>query len=169
MASISTLFKTAAQLTLAAIVLQMPAQAQPAPSKNEAIYMYRGADRHEKLVENARKEGMLMFYTSMAPTESRPLADAFEKKYGIKVELWRGPNEKLIQRILTEGKSKRHTFDVLETNATETEIIGREDLLLPFYTPYTGDFPAAAVPSHKLWMPDRFNFLVTAFNTTWYV
>jgi iron(III) transport system substrate-binding protein len=156
----------AAQIAIAAAVFSIPAQAQNSNAKNEAVYNYRGADRNEKLVENARKEGTLMFYTSMAPTESRPLAEAFEKKYGIKVELWRGPNEKLIQRILTEAKGRHHTFDVLETNATETEIIGREDLLLPFYTPHAGDFPPEAVPSHRKWMPDRFNYLVTAFNTT---
>jgi iron(III) transport system substrate-binding protein len=159
------LFKSAIRIALAAVLISNLAHAQPSPSKNEAVYNYRGADRLEKLIANARKEGALMFYTSMAPTESRPLADAFEKKYGIQVELWRGPNEKLIQRILTEAKSKRHTFDVIETNATETEIIGREELLLPFHTPHADDFPAAAIPSHRMWMPDRFNFLVTAFNS----
>jgi iron(III) transport system substrate-binding protein len=159
-------FKAASNLAMAAVVFAQPVHAQQAaPGGNEAVYMYRGADRDQSLVDKARKEGALMFYTSMAPTESRPLAVAFEKKYGIKVDLWRGPNEQLVQRILTEGKSKRHLFDVIETNGTEAEIIGREGFLLPFYTPYEGDFPAAAIPAHHLWMPDRFNFLVTAYNT----
>jgi iron(III) transport system substrate-binding protein len=138
---------------------------QSQPDKNDAVYMYRGADRAQRLVEKAREEGTLTWYTSMAPTESRPLTEAFEKKYGIKVELWRAANEKLMQRILTEAQSKRHTFDVIETNGTETEILGREKLLSPFHTPYAADFPPAAIPSHRLWMPDRFNFLVTAYNT----
>ena len=40
-------------------------------------------------VERAKQEGRVVLYTSLAPTESKPLAEAFEKKYGIKVELWR--------------------------------------------------------------------------------
>src|SRR5688500_14966438 len=41
------------------------------------------------LVERAKREGRVVLYTSLAPTESAPLAAAFEKQYGIKVELWR--------------------------------------------------------------------------------
>ena len=161
-----TFLKTTMQIAALALICAQPAAAQQStPGPSDAIFMYRGADRHQVLIEKARKEGSLMFYTSMAPTESRPLAAAFEKKYGIKVELWRGPNEALIQRIMTEGKSKRHTFDVVETNGTETEIIGRENLLSRVYTPYEADFPPTAVPPHRLWMPTRFNYLVTAFNT----
>jgi iron(III) transport system substrate-binding protein len=159
--------KTSVQIAALALICVQPASAQTnAPGPNDAIFMYRGADRNQTLLEKARKEGVLMWYTSMAPTESRPLAAAFEKKYGIKVDLWRGPNEALIQRIMTEGKSKRHNFDVVETNGTEVEIIGREHLLSRIYTPFEADFPTAAVPPHHLWMPTRFNYLVTAYNTT---
>jgi iron(III) transport system substrate-binding protein len=156
----------ALHLALSAAVFSQHAYAQQsAPGKNDAIYQYQGADREKRLVDNARKEGMLMWYTSMAPTEARPIAEAFEKKYGIKVELWRGPNEKLIQRAITEAKSHRHTFDVIETNATETEILSREGLLSAFHTPYAADFPAEAIPKHRMYLPDRFNYLVTAYNT----
>ena len=37
---------------------------------------------------SARKEGSVTLYTSMAPTEAGPLLKEFEKKYGIKTELW---------------------------------------------------------------------------------
>jgi iron(III) transport system substrate-binding protein len=164
----TSIFKAASSIAIAIAALAgtQPVQAQQeAAGGNEAVYMYRGADRDQSLVDKARKEGTLTFYTSMAPPESRPLAAAFEKKYGIKVQLWRGPNEELVQRILTEGKSKRNAFDVLETNGTEAEVIGREGFLLPFYSPYQGDFPAGAIPASRMWMPDRFNYLVTAFNT----
>jgi iron(III) transport system substrate-binding protein len=50
---------------------------------SEAVYRYRGADRDARLLENARKEGSVVLYTSLAPTESGPLGQAFEKKTGI--------------------------------------------------------------------------------------
>jgi iron(III) transport system substrate-binding protein len=162
----TALLKAALQIVLAASVFGQSAHAQKAaPGPNDAIYMYKGADRDQRMVEKARAEGALTFYTSMSTAESRPLADAFTKKYGIKVELWRGPNEELLQRILTEAQSNRHSFDVIETNATESEVLAREHQLSAFYTPYFGDFPPAAIPPHHMWMPDRFNFLVTAYNT----
>jgi iron(III) transport system substrate-binding protein len=133
---------------------------------NEAALMYRGADRDARLVERAKQEGSVVLYTSLAPTESRPLADAFERKYGIKVELWRALSDKVVQRAVTEAQAKRHAVDVLETNGPEMEMIAREKLLAEFHSPHLADLPASAIPTHRQWMPDRMNFFVVAFNTT---
>ncbi|MDQ6681561.1 MAG: ABC transporter substrate-binding protein, partial [Pseudomonadota bacterium] len=61
----------------------------PAPGPNQAVFMYKGADRDTRLVEKARQEGSVSVYTSLAPTEAAPLVEAFEKKHGIKVQMWR--------------------------------------------------------------------------------
>jgi iron(III) transport system substrate-binding protein len=45
------------------------------------------------------------------------------------------------------------------------EMAAREKLFTAFYTPHLADLPAAAVPEHRLWLPDRMNFFVVAFNT----
>src|SRR5438128_11370191 len=66
-----------------------PASAQSARAETSAVYLYKGADRDQRLVEAARKEGTLTFYTSMQTPESGPLSQAFAQKYGIKVQLWR--------------------------------------------------------------------------------
>src|SRR5258708_15195455 len=72
-----------------------PASAQRA-DKNDAIFRYRGADREQRLLERARREGTVVVYTSLAPTESAPLARAFEERTGVKVELWRAPSGKAV-------------------------------------------------------------------------
>src|SRR5256885_5282291 len=51
-----------------------------------SIYLYQGADRDQRVVEAAKKEGTVTFYTSMQTPESGPLSQAFEKKYGIRSE-----------------------------------------------------------------------------------
>lgn len=132
---------------------------------HDAIYTYQGADREERLIKKARAEGTLTLYTSMAPSESKPLGEAFEKKYGIKVEIWRALSEKVLQRLVTEGQSKRYIADVVETNSPEMEMAAREKLFSPFFTPYLADLPADATPAHRMWLPDRMNFFVVAFNT----
>ncbi|HEY7240115.1 MAG TPA: extracellular solute-binding protein [Burkholderiales bacterium] len=107
----------------------------------------------------------LTLYTSLAPTESGPLAQAFEKKTGIKVELWRSISEKVVQRAITEARARRFTVDVVETNGPEMEMMAREKLFVELDSPYLADLPASAVPKHRLWIPDRMNFFVVAYNT----
>jgi iron(III) transport system substrate-binding protein len=155
--------KLAAALFAALLPLSAAAQA---PSKNDEIFRYQGADRDARLVQKAKEEGSVVLYTSLAPTESKPLAEAFEKKYGIKVELWRALSEKVVQRVITEAQGRRHSVDVVETNGPEMEMLAREKLLGEFHSPYHADLPAEAIPAHRTWFPDRLNFFVVGFNTS---
>jgi iron(III) transport system substrate-binding protein len=107
----------------------------------------------------------VVLYTSLAPSESGPLAKAFEKKSGIKVEVWRALSDKVVQRVITESQAKRFTVDVVETNGPEMEMLAREKLLAEFHSPYIADLPPEAIPAHRLWMPDRLNFFVVGYNT----
>ena len=136
------------------------------PASNDAIFRYRGADRDTRLVERAKREGRVVLYTSLAPTESQPLAAAFEKKYGVKVELWRALSDQVVRRTITEAQARRHAVDVIETNGPEMEMLAREKLLGAVFSPHIADLPTTAVPAHRSWFPDRFNFYVVAYNTT---
>jgi iron(III) transport system substrate-binding protein len=107
----------------------------------------------------------VVLYTSLAPTESGPLGKAFEKKTGIKVELWRALSEKVVQRALTEAKARRFAVDVIETNSPEMEMLAREGLFAEVKSPHLADIPAGAIPRHRQWIPDRLNFFVVAYNT----
>lgn len=151
-------------LALALLGMAFAAHAQSADS-NQAVFAYRGADRDSRLVERARQEGTVSIYTSLAPTEAKPLVDAFEAKYGIKVQLWRGLSDGVVRRVLTEARGNRHAVDVIETNGPEMESLARERVLAEFYTPHLADIPPAAIPAHRLWVPDRLNFFVVAYNT----
>ena len=114
----------------------------------------------------AAQEKTVVLYTSLAPTESGPLAQAFEKKTGIKVELWRALSEKVVQRALTENRARRFAFDVIETNGPEMEMLTREQLFAEVKSPYLADIPPGAIPKHRQWVPDRLNFFVVGYNTT---
>jgi iron(III) transport system substrate-binding protein len=129
------------------------------------IYLYKGADREQRLLQGARKEGAVSVYTSLNLKDSAPIVEAFEKKYGIKVSLWRASGEKVVQRALTEARAGRFMPDVLESDGIEMEILAREKLLTEFYSPLFKDLPAAAFPPHRQYVADRFNFFVIAYNT----
>ncbi len=135
------------------------------PDKNAAVYLYEGADRAQRLADRARQEGALVVYTSLATSESVPLTQAFEKKYGVKVELWRSLSDQVVRRALNEAKARRHTVDVVETNGPELEALARERVTARFFSPYIADIPAWGVPAHRMWISDRVDFFVVAFNT----
>ena len=139
---------------------------QPVAAPAQAdILNYKGPDREKRLVERAKQEGSLTIYTSLAPTESKPLADAFEKRYSIKVELWRAISERVVQRAVSEARAGRHTADVIATNGPEMESLAREGILTTYFTPHAADLPPASIPRHRLWMPDRLQIFVVGFNT----
>ncbi|MGZ5048879.1 MAG: ABC transporter substrate-binding protein [Usitatibacter sp.] len=135
------------------------------PPRSDDTYRYGGTDRDARLLERARREGSLVLYTSLAPTESRPLAEAFEKKYGVKVELWRALSDKVVQRVLAEAQARRYAVDVVETNGPEMEMLAREHVLGELHSAHAADLPAAAIPPHRTWMPDRMNYFVVGYNT----
>jgi iron(III) transport system substrate-binding protein len=140
---------------------QPPSEASP----HRDLYLYKGADREQRLIAGAKKERQLTLYTSLNLKDSLPLTDAFEKKYGVKVSLWRAGSEKVVQRSVTEARAGRFAFDVLETNGPEMEAMYREKLLEEFFSPHFKDLPPAAFPKHRHYVADRFNFFTIVYNT----
>jgi iron(III) transport system substrate-binding protein len=152
-----------AGLALAPFVAHAQSGAPESPHK--AAYMYEGADRDAKIASEARKEGRVVIYTSLNLKDSVPITEAFEKKTGIKTELWRASSEKVLQRAVTEARAGRFACDILETNGPEMEAMYREKLLEPFFSPHFKDLPAAAFPKHRHYIADRFNFFTIGYNT----
>jgi iron(III) transport system substrate-binding protein len=148
-----------------AAIASAPAWAQDAAGRNRELYLSKAADREARLLEGAKKEGGVGVYTSLNTRDSGPITEAFEKKYGVKVRLWRSSSEKVVQRAVTEAQAGRHFCDVLETNGPEMEALAREKLLAEFYSPFLKDLPPAAFPRHRLYVADRFNFFVVGYNT----
>lgn len=141
------------------------AHAQQKPADSRDIFLYQGVDRAQRLLANAKKEGSLTLYSTMTQEDAKPLIEAFEKKYGIKVEMWRGLNQKLVQRAVAEARAGKHAVDVFEGSGHGMEILYREKLLEKFYSPAFSDIPPEAFPRHGHYAPDNFLFFVMGYNT----
>jgi hypothetical protein len=59
------------------------------PQSLEELAVYKGPDRLQVLVNGAKKEGKVVWYTAMAGRSYKELARVFEAKYGITVEAYR--------------------------------------------------------------------------------
>src|SRR5438067_12825917 len=93
------------------------------------------------LLDKARREGSVTLYTSMQVVDSRPLSEAFEKKYGIKVNLWRANGEKVAQRVLAEARAGSREVDVVDTDGKQIEILHREKQQVALESPSVRDVP----------------------------
>ena len=129
------------------------------------LALHDGPDRERILMEGAKKEGGLTLYTSIAQKDLPPLITAFEKKYGIKVQVWRAGSDKVLQRTLTETAGKRFEVDAVHIGAPELEALHLEKVLQSVTSPAFNSLISGAVPSHREWVATRLTVFVQAYNT----
>src|SRR5436853_5852925 len=142
------------------------AVAIPAFAQDASLLRYEGADRLQKVLPAAKREGTLMLYTSFAEKDLPPLTAAFEKRYGIKVSVWRAASEKVLQRAVIETNAGRHDFDVVHTSALEMEALYREKILQPRAPAHGVELLAGAVRPHLAWTATYLSFWVQSYNTS---
>lgn len=76
------------------------------------------------LIEGAKKEGQVVWYTTMNVSQSKPVADAFQKKYPfLEPVLYRAGGGALVNRVLTEARAGKHDWDIVG---------GRGEMILAF-------------------------------------
>lgn len=123
-------------------------------------------EAQDPVVDAARKEGRLTWYTSMNIDDSQPLIDAFTKKYPfIKVELWRGSSEKVLNKIQTEARAGKVFFDVVAVNAFETGFIKTSKLAQPYLPPSAKAYRPGFVDPEGYWVDIYTNYYVLGYNT----
>jgi iron(III) transport system substrate-binding protein len=140
----------------------VPAQA---PSADTAFRAGPDRDRDEKLVTAAKKEGFVTIYTSANVEDMALLSAAFEKKYGVKVRVWRASSEQVLQRGVVEARGSRYDADIFETGGAAMEALHREKLLQELKLPAAADLNPAALTAHSEWTGTRFNVFLAAYNT----
>lgn len=84
------------------------------PASVADLASYTGADRESLLIQGAKREGKVIWYTTLIAYKE--IAKIFEAKYpGVQVEAYRSGSTDLTKRVLTEAKARRHVVDVMET------------------------------------------------------
>ena len=150
----SQLFAARAVLIAATMVLAAGALAQGMGVAELANYA--GADRTQRLLYGAKKEGGLTLYTSMQLDMLKPLAESFEAKYGIKVKAWRGSGEAVLECMTTETKAGRVDVDATRPTARfSRRCIARS--CCRRRRPWSSAADGQGVMGHKSWIGTRTN------------
>src|SRR5256885_16499394 len=109
-----------------------------------ALFSAAPACAQDARVEAAKKEGKVVWYTSLALTSSEKVAKLFETAYpGIKVEVQRTGSQRILQRVMQELQANIQLVDVIHTSDAGHFVLLKEKKLLMKYTPPGVDaFPA---------------------------
>ena len=124
-------------LVLLLIVAHAPVShgAQSRPMSITELALYQGSDRESILIEGAKKEGQLTFYTSNTWVAG-PVSQEFEKKYPfIKANVWRSDSKALLKRLTEEHSAGKYLADVVETSPEYVNLLVRASLLQDHFSP----------------------------------
>lgn len=147
---------------VACLSFAIPARAQSAAE----IARYSGSDRTQRLIEGAKKEGLVTIYSSAVIADTNAIIQAFEKKYGMRVRLWRGSSDDILRRAVTEARGERYDADLAETAGDSMEGLQRERLLAEVSSPVFAQLMPGGVMPHRGWIADRLSVFTVAYNTT---
>jgi iron(III) transport system substrate-binding protein len=121
-----------------------------------------------ELIEAAKKEGKLVYYTSVDLPLAEKIAKAFEAKYpGIAVRVERTGAERVFQRIGQEYSSGIHAADVVNSSDASHFIVWkRNGWLTPFVPEDVARFyPADHKETDGLYASFRIGLCIIAYNT----
>ncbi|HET7343376.1 MAG TPA: extracellular solute-binding protein [Methylomirabilota bacterium] len=120
-----------------------------------------------RLVEAARKEGKVVWYTSLALPTAEKVAKQFEAAYpGVKVEVNRTGSERILQRVMQELGANIKNVDVIHTSDAGHFVLLKDKKLLMKYTPAGVEkFPAGFKDKDGYYYGLRATVNAIAYNT----
>lgn len=119
----------------------------------------------QALVEAAQKEGEVTWYTVQVLDELvRPLAQAFDAKYGIKLNYVRADPAELALRALNEAKAGHVQADLID-GAQGAAGLEQEGLILKWQPEIAETLARNFVDPEGYWVATNFYVLALGFNT----
>ncbi len=93
-------------------------------------------------IDAAKKEGKVVIYGTIVPQVMSFIEKGFEAKYGIKTEYWRGDATKVIDRVLTEWRAGKPSFDVVIGARGPLALAKPEGVFAKYSPAASANFPA---------------------------
>ena len=118
----------------------------------------------DELIEAAKKEGKMVYYTANFTEVEQEVIKAFNKRFPfVRVQLVRAPGGQLITRVRTEAAAGKLAADVVD-HSDRGLMLELQDLFQDYAPPNGSDYLPDARVSPKLW-PRITSVWVIAYNT----
>ena len=139
------------------------------PRTLDELAVYTGPDRQQILLDGAKAEGKIVWYTSLSGVY-REMDDAFKRRYPeITVDVFRGGSNDLTPRIINEAQAGRPVADALESTPGLLMVLRDRGLLKAYVSPELAKFPdeakGKADGARVFWVTDREAYMGFGYNT----
>ncbi len=153
-------------VALVLLLLTNPGTAATPEEVVQTLSSLSGAQRKSFLEEGARKEGQIVWYTSVSQSDNPKIVAAFEKRYPfVKMDLYRSSPSGVYTRLDTEARAGRFAADVVGTAAVQMWQLKQRKLSTPYRSPERRAFPNGAYDPEGYWSAFEVTPLVLAYNT----
>jgi iron(III) transport system substrate-binding protein len=118
-------------------------------------------------IDEAKREGELVWYTAMTVADAQAVLKPFREKYPfLEVSLLRAQTAQLRTSVLGDAREGRFAWDVVSANMVDVESLGREGVLGSYLSPETrtGFAPGTVDPEGR-WAAVYVLHYVLAYNT----
>ncbi len=120
----------------------------------------------QDLIEAAKKEGKIAWYTADDLVLATRVSKAFEAKYGLTVQLERSGAERIYQRIAQEYASNISAVDVATTSDLGHTVSWRASDWLASYVPSeTAQWDDKAIGPDGIYIVDKFTMVISGYNS----
>jgi iron(III) transport system substrate-binding protein len=93
-------------------------------------------ERQATLIREAKKEGVVIWYAAMNREDLRQFTSAFEAEYPfLKVEVLTSGPQSLLNRILTEYRAGKYTYDTLNVRSSALYTLKKANAVMRYDTP----------------------------------
>ncbi|HUR70354.1 MAG TPA: extracellular solute-binding protein [Candidatus Limnocylindrales bacterium] len=122
--------------------------------------------RQKALVDGARAEKEVTFYTSLQPPQVEPFARVFQKRYPfVKVNGVRISGSKAVVRIQSEMNAGKSLVDVINVSGEEAAALKKVGALDPYLSPQREFYPPSAKDKDGYLTAMSFLTMVLGYNT----
>ncbi len=144
-----------------------PAAAQDTAGQTLARLGKLSAENRQKvLVERARSEKEVTFYSSLQAVDADAYVKAFNKRYPfVKVNIFRISGQKQVLMIQSEHNAGKHSFDITNASAAQAFGIKKTGALDPYQSPERQYFSAAHKDKAGYFTPTYIVPVVLGYNT----
>lgn len=126
----------------------------------------RAADEYAGLVERARHEGQVTWYTTYIVQQLvRPMVAVFERKYpGIRVSFARSDSTDVVLKLVNETRARRVVADVFDLSSG-IAVLKRAGISRAFSVPSARHLPPEYRDPEGHWVSPNYRVLAPAYNT----
>lgn len=120
----------------------------------------------KEIIEGAKKEGQLVFYSGIPIPDAQAILSALERKYPfVKTTFYRATGPALVSRIQTEQRAGNHIWDVMNSTGFEPYALLEQGYFAKYDSPERKVFPDGHKDTEGFWATMYTTPMIVSYNT----